>query len=122
MVRLGVLQEIAGRFSGIIGFRQLDEKARQAITVKQITALGREYGLNIAQVDPETTCALSPGQDALSIRSSVCVLESLLAPLFTAALGGQRTYRLTGLPGSLKLLPDYSHSNSTTALTVSSSL
>ena len=122
MVRLGVLQEIAGRFSGIIGFRQLDEKARQAITVKQITALGREYGLNIAQVEPETTCALAPGQDALSIRSSVCVLESLLAPLFTAALGGQRTYRLTGLPGSLKLLPDYSHSNSTTALTVSSSL
>ena len=121
MVRLGVLPEIAGRFSGIIGFRPLSEEARRAVTVKQIMALGREYGLDIAQVDPDTARALTPGQDALSVRSSVCVLESLLAPLFTAA-SGQRTYRLAGLPGSLRLLPGQSQSSSTTALAASSSL
>nr|WP_325231237.1 AAA family ATPase [uncultured Oscillibacter sp.] len=121
MVRLGVLREIAGRFSGIIGFRSLDEGARQAVTVKQIVALGREYGLDILQVAPDTARALTPGRDALSIRSSVCVLESLLAPLFAAA-PGRIAYCLTGLPGSLRLVPDYSHSSSTTALAASSSL
>lgn len=121
MVRLGVLREIAGRFSGIIGFRALDEGARQAVTVKQVMALGREYGLDILQVAPDTARALTPGRDALSVRSSVCVLESLLAPLFAAA-PGRIAYCLTGLPGTLRLVPDYSHSSSTTALAVSSSL
>ena len=121
MVRLGVLPEIAGRFSGIIGFRRLDEDARQAVTVKQITALGREYGLDIVGVDPDTARALTPRQDALSVRSSVCVLEGLLTPLLTAA-AGRTGYRLAGLPGSLRLLPDYSHSSSTTALLATSSL
>lgn len=122
MVRLGVLQEIAGRFSGIIQFHSLDQEARQAVTVKQVKALGREYGLDIVQVAPDTARALTPKQDdALSVRSSVCVLESLLAPLLTAA-SGQTGYCLTGLPGSLQLLPAYSQSNSTTLLTLSSSL
>ena len=122
MVRLGVLQEIAGRFSGIIGFGRLDDEARRAVTVKQISALGREYGLDIVQVDPDTAQALTPERDgSLSIRSSVCVLEGLLTPLLTAA-SGQTGYRLTGLPGSLRLLPDHSHSSSTTALRLSSSL
>ncbi len=122
MVRLGVLPEIAGRFSGIIGFGRLTEDAWQAVTVKQITALGREYGLDILRVDPDTARALTPGRGgALSVRSSVCVLEGLLAPLFAAA-SGRTGYRLTGLPGSLRLLPDYSQSSSTTAFAVSSSL
>lgn len=122
MVRLGVLQEIAGRFSGIIGFGKLDENAWQAVTVKQITALGREYGLDILQVDPDTARALVPRrEDALSVRSSVCVLEGLLSPLFAAA-SGRTGYRLTGLPGSLRLLPDHSQSSSTTAFSFSSSL
>lgn len=121
MVRLGVLPEIAGRFSAVIGFHRLDEKARRAVTVKQIKALGREYGLDIAQVDPDTVQALTPGRDALSVRSSVCVLESLLAPLLTAA-SGRTAYRLAGLPGSLQLLPGHSQSSSTTPLTASSSL
>ena len=121
MVRLGVLPEIAGRFSAVIGFRRLDEEARRAVTVKQIMALGREYGLVISQVDRDTAQALTPGRDALSVRSSVCVLESLLAPLLMAA-SGQTAYRLTGLPGSLRLSPGHSQSSSTTPLTASSSL
>lgn len=121
LVRLGVLQEIAGRFSGIIGFHKLDGEARRAVTVKQIMALGREYGLDIVQVAPDTVRALTPEEDSLSVRSSVCVLESLLTPLLTAA-SGQTGCRLEGLPGSLRLLPAYSHSSSTTALTSSSSL
>jgi len=120
MVRLGVLQEIASRFSGIIGFHRLDQSSRRGVTVKQIISLGREYGLDIVQVDPETAQALTP-RDALSVRSSVCVLESLLAPLFSAA-SGQTGYRLSGLPGSLQLFPAHSQSSSTTALAVSSSL
>ena len=121
LVRLGVLPEIAGRFSGAVGFRRLDEAARQAVTMKQVMALGREYGLVISQADPDTVRALTPGQDALSVRSSVCVLESLLAPLLTAA-SGRTAYRLTGTPGALRLVPDHSHSSSTTALAASSSL
>ena len=120
MVRLGVLREIAGRFSGIIGFGRLDDEARRAVTVKQISALGREYGLDIVQVDPDTARALTPGRDALSVRSSACVLESLLAPLLTAA-GGRTACRLAGLPGGLRLLPAYSQDSSTTALAASSS-
>lgn len=120
MVRLGVLPEIAGRFSGIIGFHQLSGEARQAVTVKQIAALGREYGLDIVQVAPDTARALTE-ERSLSVRSSVCVLEGLLTPLLTAA-SGRTGYRLAGLPGSLQLLPAYSHSSSTTPLTSSSSL
>jgi len=120
MVRLGVLQEIACRFSGIIGFQRLDETTRRAVTVKQIMALGREYGLDIVQVAPETAQALTP-RDALSVRSSVCVLEGLLAPLLAAA-SGQTKYLLSGLPDSLRLLPAHSQSSSTTALAAASSL
>lgn len=75
MVRQGVLTEIAGRFGGLIGFGPLDEAARRAITAKQIRALGREYGLEITSVAPDTVQALTPGQDALSMRSSVSILE-----------------------------------------------
>lgn len=121
MVRLGVLQEIAGRFSGIIGFQPLDAAARVAITEKQIRALGQEYGLYIAQVDPETVRALTPEADtALSARSSLCVLESLLTPLMTSlAASGRTSCRLSGLPGNLSLRPLPAHcsiSNSCTEL------
>lgn len=120
MVRLGVLPEIAGRFGGIIGFQPLDKEARQAVTVKQIQALGREYGLDIVQVAPDTARALTP-EGAHSVRSSACVLEGLLSSLLAAAPGGGAC-RLAGLPGSLRLLPVYSQSSSTTALAASSSL
>ncbi len=122
MVRLGVLREIAGRFSGVIGFHALDEEARRAVTVKQIMALGREYGVDVVQVAPDTARALTPGrEDALSVRSSAAVLEALLAPLL-AGTAGRTACRLAGLPGSLRLLPAYSQSSSTTALASSSSL
>lgn len=115
MVRQGVLQEIAGRFSALIGFQPLSASARVSITKKQIVALGREYGLHIAQIDPETAQALTP-DGALSARSSVCVLEGLLTPLFTSAVEG-RAYRLSGQPGDLSLTPVHgSTSNSSTEL------
>ena len=108
MVRLGVLQEIAGRFTGLISFSALNATARLAITVKQIMALGREYGLQIIQVDPETVQALAPGPDALSVRSSVGVLEGILTPvLVQAAASGRTSFRLSGLPGALRLSPSY---------------
>ena len=104
MIRLGILPEIAGRFGGLIGFHQLDETARLAITVKQIQSLGREYGLQIASVDPNLVRAMTPGREALSARSNACVLESLLAPLFSSAPGLPGTaLRLSGTPAAMKL-------------------
>lgn len=117
MIRQGVLAEIAGRFGGIIGFHPLDETARLAITVKQIQSLGREYGLEISQVDGNTVRALTPGQEALSARSAVSVLESALTPLFTTAMAGGTAFRLSGLPGDFHLTPLYGKaSNSSTVL------
>lgn len=105
MIRQGVLPEIAGRFSGLIGFHPLDAAARQAITVKQIQQLGREYGLQIVAVDPSLAQALTPGgQEALSARSNACILESLLAPLFSSALP-RTALQLTGSRTAPQLKP-----------------
>lgn len=123
MVRQGVLTEIAGRFSGLIGFQQLDDNARLGITTKQIAALGREYGLRITGVEPATVRSLAPGPEALSMRSSVGVLEGILTPVFSQAPPGLRSFRLTGLPGTLQLVPDYSGvSTSVTELLATSNL
>lgn len=105
MVRLGVLPEIAGRFGGLIGFHPLEEDARLAITVKQIQSLGREYGLQITAVDPALVRALTPGQEALSARSAACVLESILAPLFSSRALSQAALRLTGTRSEPRLTP-----------------
>jgi len=122
MVRQGVLTEIAGRFTGLIGFHSLDEAARLAITGKQIKALGREYGLQITAVAPETAGALAPGPGALSMRSSVSVLEGVLTPLFSQAPPEARCFRLSGLPGTLRLTPDHlGTSSSLTELLATSS-
>lgn len=107
LTRSGVLREIAGRFSGLIGFQPLSQDARQSITAKQISALGREYGLMITQVDPAITRVLTP-QDALSLRSSVPMLEGVLTPLFLAhaALTEQGTaLRLSGTVEHMALIP-----------------
>ena len=79
----GVLREIAGRFSGLIGFQPLDSGARAAVTAKQITALGREYGLDIARVAPAIVQALTP-REAVSPRSTVPILEGVLTPILLA--------------------------------------
>lgn len=105
MVRLGILPEIAGRFGGLIPFCALDESARQAVTVKQIQSLGREYGLRITSVDPRLAQALTPGEEALSARSNACVLESLLAPLFSSPTLPRTALRLTGTLSAPQLVP-----------------
>ena len=105
MVRQGVLREIAGRFSGLVGFGPLDEAARRAVTVRQIQALGREYGLEITAVAADTAQALTPSPEALSVRSNLAVLEGLLTPLLTQA--SQGCFSLSGPPGQLRLLPDH---------------
>lgn len=106
LARSGVLREIAGRFSGLIGFRPLGQAAREAVTAKQIAALGREYGLDIVQVAPAIARALTP-RDALSLRSSVPMLEGALTPVFLAYTGldGRGPLRLDGTPERMALLP-----------------
>ena len=106
LIRSGVLREIAGRFSGLIGFRPLDWDARVSVTVRQIAALGREYGLNIAQVDLNLAQDLTP-RDTLSPRSAVPMLEGLLTPVFLSrdTLPGQGALRLTGTRSRPALIP-----------------
>lgn len=103
LARSGVLQEIAGRFSGLIGFQPLDEQARLAVTAKQIAALGREYGLNVIQVDPAIARALTP-REAISPRSTVPVLEGVLTPLFLTGKTG-KALRLAGTVERMVLVP-----------------
>lgn len=81
LVQTGTLKEIAGRFSGLIGFRQLSPADREAVTARQIVALGREYGLHIHYVAPDIAAALTPA-DALSQRSAAGILEGVLGPIF----------------------------------------
>lgn len=107
LTRSGVLREIAGRFSGLIGFKSLDRTARAAVTAKQIAALGREYGLNVAQVSPALAQALTP-QSAVSPRSVVPMLEGVLTPVFlshTALAGKGTALRLSGTPEHMQLSP-----------------
>ena len=123
MIRQGVLAEIAGRFGGIIGFRPLDDAARLAITMKQVRALGREFGLEVAQIEPAAARALTPDKNALSVRSSAAVLEGLLTPLFAMTKAGEASFRLSGLPGNFQLTPLLCGrtSNSSTVLAAESS-
>ncbi|MBD5133601.1 MAG: ATP-dependent Clp protease ATP-binding subunit [Clostridiales bacterium] len=107
LARSGVLREIAGRFSGLIGFRPLDGDARAAVTARQIAALGREYGLDIAQVSPAIARALTP-RGAVSPRSTVPVLEGVLTPVLLAQaplLPPGTPLRLTGTVEHMSLIP-----------------
>lgn len=105
LARSGVLREIAGRFSGLIGFHPLDQEARERVTAKQIAALAREYGLEVAWVEPAIARALTPSQ-AISPRSTVPVLEGALTPVFLAhaALAG-RALALEGTQERMYLRP-----------------
>lgn len=49
------------------------------------------------------------------------VLEGVLTPVFAqAALNSRGAFRLTGLPGSLRLIPAYPATSSTVPVSVSS--
>lgn len=107
LARSGVLREIAGRFSGLIGFGQLSEQSRADVTARQIISLGREYGLQIARVSPLLAQELTPRQ-ALSLRSGVPVLEGLLGPVFLSAAPLAHSgapLKLEGTVESMQLLP-----------------
>ena len=123
MVRQGVLSEIAGRFTGLIGFQPLTLAARRDITRKQLRALGREYGVVIADAESDTVAALTPEAGGLSVRSSVAVLEGLLAPLLSQWAGSGAALWLSGRPDALRLTPvqGAERSTSSTALVSTSS-
>ena len=107
MIRCGVLREIAGRFSGLIGFQPLGSEARERVTAKQIAALGREYGLEVSQVSPAIARALTPGA-AISPRSTVPMLEGILGPVFLAQTPLARegtAFRLEGTLEHMYLVP-----------------
>lgn len=103
LVSSGVLTEIAGRFTGLIGFQPLSRDDQAAVTARQISALGREYGLDIVQVDPVIAQALTP-KDALSLRSTAGVLEGILTPLLLAQ-SHTGPLRLAGTVQTMQLLP-----------------
>lgn len=107
LVRNGTLKEIAGRFSGLIGFRPLSRAEREAVTAMQIAALGREYGLNILHVDTDIAAALTPSE-ALSQRSVTGVLEGVLGPAFldrAQEVPGDGPLCLRGTPDRPQLCP-----------------
>ena len=110
LARSGVLREIAGRFSGLIGFDELTWRSRTDVTALQIISLGREYGLEISRVSPDIANALTP-RGALSLRSAVPVLEGLLGPVFLSASALAHSgspMKLEGSLDSLRLVPFFS--------------
>lgn len=105
LARSGVLREIAGRFSGLIGFHPLGQEARLAVTARQIAALGREFGLNVVQVEPAIVRALTP-EGAVSPRSTVPVLEGALTSVFLACgARADAALRLAGTVEHMYLIP-----------------
>ena len=109
LVRHGVLREIAGRFTGFIGFCDLSRDAQLQILAQQAISLGSEYGLLITKVTPEAVKMLFPAAESFSIRSAIYVLEAKLAPLYQKAAADNTHavgYHLTTASGILTLLPD----------------
>lgn len=106
LVRSGVLREIAGRFSTVIGFHSLDLSSRRAITAKQIAALALEYGIHVASITPELIAALTPEQ-VFSVRSEVSILEGILTPFFArcCADAAALPFHLSGTPDRPILTP-----------------
>lgn len=82
MVRSGVLKEIAGRFSGLIGFTALDDSAKRAVLKKQISALAGEYGLSVKSIADNVIDHLTV-EGAFSVRSNTGILEGALTQLFS---------------------------------------
>lgn len=86
MVRSGVLREIAGRFTGFLPFFPLEYSDMVAITAKQISTLGQEFGLRIVSIAPELLISLTP-KNVFSVRSTAAALEGVLTPLFSCHVG-----------------------------------
>lgn len=105
LLRHGVLREIAGRFTGFIGFQPLSAEAQRQVLALKAISLGAEYGLSVTEVTPEAAAALLPPGELFSIRSAICLLDAKLSPLFQAAAGASdgKTYRLVCRSGSLAL-------------------
>lgn len=106
LIRHGVLQEIAGRFTGIIPFQPLSDDAQRQILAKHAVSLGSEYGLCITHITPEAVEMLQPPEKASSIRSALCLLEARLAPLYQQAASDRQmtaAYQLTTRSGKLTL-------------------
>lgn len=104
MVRSGVLREIAGRFTGFLGFHSLDEASLMAITAKQVGTLGSEFGLRIVSIAPDIISALTP-PEAFSIRSTIAALEGVLTPLFAEYRGAPHVH-LVGTPDRMQLVAE----------------
>ena len=98
LMKNGVLKEIAGRFSGIVGFSELNDAARRTVTEMQIKALGREYGLDIRSVEPETACSLTPAE-SFSARSNLGLIEGALTEHF-ADFSGRMPFSRVALSGT----------------------
>ena len=86
MVRSGVLREIAGRFTGFLPFYPLAYADMVAITAKQISTLGQEFGLHVVSIAPDLLISLTP-KDVFSVRSTATSLEGILTPLFASHVG-----------------------------------
>lgn len=111
LIRHGVLQEIAGRFTGFIGFQPLTKPVQQQILLRKAISLGREYGLCITTVSPEAAAALLPDGAVTSIRSTIYLLEARLAVVYQQASlrkGARSIYQLIASDGTLSLMPDFS--------------
>lgn len=107
LIQQGVLREIAGRFSGLIGFTDLAQSDRVAVTAKQISALGLEHGIMITGVGLELAQALTP-EHSVSPRSTVGILEGILTPVFLSCSSPApcQRVRLVGSLEHMQLVPD----------------
>lgn len=105
----GCLREIAGRFSGFVGFHDLDGRSRVSIIAKQVAALASEYGLALSYISPQIIQAIvdQTADGVFSIRSHVGVIEGHLAPFFLSQAGSFRgePLRLEGTMEQKRLVP-----------------
>ena len=106
LVNSGVLQEIAGRFSAVIGFHPLDLPSRHTITAMQIASLGLEFGIHVASIAPDLISVLTAAH-LFSVRSEFPVLEQILVPYFAQCSGNYAAIplHLSGTPEHPVLTP-----------------
>jgi hypothetical protein len=83
----GIAPELIGRINTFLAFRPLNTQTRAEILLLSIVRVAREYGVEVAYVEPEVVTALL--EDAWSedfgARPDVNLVDDLLGPLFEAA-------------------------------------